>query len=226
MPRRKRSPPLSEQRVLDAALAIVDVEGLDALSMRRLGASLGVDPMAVYHYVPGKQELLRRLAERAFSGVQVPEAGGDWRSRLRAWADAYRQAALAHPNLALQALADPQVVMAAAVRVSEGLYQLLEDAGLGPAHVIATASLLVDYLNGSLLASLPGTTVSGPPATSDGGPTTLTEELERHPGDAFPVQRRILAAAGEPAVDDLTPALDVIIAGVEALAASDWGASQ
>lgn len=55
--------PLSRERIIDTALALVDANGLEALSMRRLGAELGMDPMAAYYYVPSKAALLDAVVE-------------------------------------------------------------------------------------------------------------------------------------------------------------------
>ena len=65
---------LTRRRILDAALALVDSEGLKALSMRRLGAALGVEAMSLYHHFPSKEELLDGLVATVLSEVPLPEA--------------------------------------------------------------------------------------------------------------------------------------------------------
>ena len=59
------------ERVVETALALVDRDGLDRLSMRRLGAELGVDPMAVYHYIPNKAALLDGLTEAVMNELGI-----------------------------------------------------------------------------------------------------------------------------------------------------------
>ncbi|MEX1277682.1 MAG: helix-turn-helix domain-containing protein, partial [Chloroflexota bacterium] len=66
---------LDRRRVLEAALTVVDREGLEALSMRRLGSELGVDPMAIYHHVDGKERLYDGIAELLWEEVARPEPG-------------------------------------------------------------------------------------------------------------------------------------------------------
>jgi TetR/AcrR family transcriptional regulator, tetracycline repressor protein len=61
--------------ILDAALDLIDADGIDAFSMRRLGAHLGVDPMAVYHHIGGKRAIVLALVERVFAGFAVPTPG-------------------------------------------------------------------------------------------------------------------------------------------------------
>ncbi|MGB4271591.1 MAG: TetR/AcrR family transcriptional regulator C-terminal domain-containing protein [Propionicimonas sp.] len=80
--------PLSRERVLAAAMALADVEGLSALTMRRLAADLGVEAMSLYHHVPGKELLLDGLAEAVIAEISnavAVEAGidDDWRTSLR-----------------------------------------------------------------------------------------------------------------------------------------------
>ncbi len=57
--------PLTRGRILKMALSLVDEHGMEALSMRRLAKELGVDPMAIYHHVPGKRALLTGLIEES-----------------------------------------------------------------------------------------------------------------------------------------------------------------
>ena len=70
-PRKKDAEPLARERIVEAAMKIIDAEGLDALSMRRLGAELGVNPMAAYHYVPNKAALYDLVLEAVMAGVDT-----------------------------------------------------------------------------------------------------------------------------------------------------------
>jgi len=78
-PRRKRGPstPLTKGRILSAALELVDREGLEALSMRRLGKELGVDPMAVYYHVPNKSALYDGIMDVVLGGLAEMEIEPD-----------------------------------------------------------------------------------------------------------------------------------------------------
>ena len=73
---------LSRERILRAALSLVDAEGIDALSMRKLGALLGVEAMSLYRYVPSKAALLDALHERLLSELP-PQTASGWREALR-----------------------------------------------------------------------------------------------------------------------------------------------
>ncbi|WP_055601450.1 TetR/AcrR family transcriptional regulator C-terminal domain-containing protein [Streptomyces aureus] len=90
---------LTRAAVLEAALRLVDQEGLDALSMRRLGAELGVEAMTVYHHVPNKSALLDGVIEQVVAEAVPPEFGAaTWREDLSAYAHALVAALGAHPN--------------------------------------------------------------------------------------------------------------------------------
>jgi TetR/AcrR family tetracycline transcriptional repressor len=97
MPIRRR---LDRRQVLEAALALVDRDGLEALNMRRLGTELGVDPMAVYHYVESKERLLDGIAELLWEEVARPPAGADPVAALRTLARSLRDLFRHHPAAA------------------------------------------------------------------------------------------------------------------------------
>lgn len=140
--------------MVEAALKLVDEHGLDALSMRRLGAELGVDPMAIYYHVPGKRALLIALVESVFAHFPPAEPANDWQQQLRTWARTYRGLALRHPKLVLAVVGDPQAVAVAAGHAGPSLQAAIAAAGLSPADVTAAADLTVDYVNGFVLGEV------------------------------------------------------------------------
>jgi TetR/AcrR family tetracycline transcriptional repressor len=148
--------PLTPERIDAAALALVDEGGMAALSMRKLGAALGVDPMAIYHHVPNKQELFHRLVRRVFAAMPAPDPTGAWDDRVRAWAHAYRMVVAAHPALVLTVVTDQAAVAVAAAAATEELHAALASAGLDDAEVDLCADVVVDHANGAVLACAPG----------------------------------------------------------------------
>jgi len=76
-------PKLSLDAIIDAAVEIADAEGLDALSMRRIGQELGVGTMSLYRYVPGKEELLDLMLERVNAPGENEHLGDDWRTAMQ-----------------------------------------------------------------------------------------------------------------------------------------------
>lgn len=198
--------------ILRSALRLVDEEGMGALSMRRLARELGVDPMAIYHHVPGKEALVAGLVEAVFSemGGAAPEDGG-WRERVRGFARAYRELARAHPNLVLELVTDPGGAAAATLEATEALYEALAASGLAAHDVVRAADLVVDYVNGLVLAEV---------ASPLGGLDDRREMLERlveRPAEKTPTMARVLGElAGEDLPVDFEFGLDVILAGLDA----------
>jgi AcrR family transcriptional regulator len=86
---------------VEAALALIDEAGLSALSMRKLGARLGVEAMTLYHYVPNKDALLDLVVERVAMSAAAAGAStsADWRDRLAHFARRYRAQLIAHPKV-------------------------------------------------------------------------------------------------------------------------------
>lgn len=100
MTRRRRERPLTRDEVLDAALGIVDSEGLPALTMRRLAAAVGVEAMSLYYHVPHKEALLDGVVDRMRSEMRLPETEpDDWADGLAAIFVEYRRVLTAHPNM-------------------------------------------------------------------------------------------------------------------------------
>jgi AcrR family transcriptional regulator len=92
--------PLTRQRVADAALTFIDAHGLEGLSMRKLGAELGVEAMSLYNHVANKADLLDAVAETLYRDVLAAygEPSGDWKVHARALCHAYVAVAAAHPR--------------------------------------------------------------------------------------------------------------------------------
>jgi AcrR family transcriptional regulator len=89
--------PLTPDRIVQAALAIADAEGLEALTMRRLALELGVAPMAAYAHFGDKRALLAAVVDAVMGEIELPEADGRWRKPIRRMALSFRGALLAHP---------------------------------------------------------------------------------------------------------------------------------
>src|SRR5512143_1930545 len=90
---------LSRERIVEAALALVEKEGLEGLSMRNLGRLLGCEAMSLYHFFPSKQHLTDALVEHAIGSVEFPEASLPALERLHAVCHAYRRMARRHARL-------------------------------------------------------------------------------------------------------------------------------
>ncbi|MFC5747816.1 TetR/AcrR family transcriptional regulator [Actinomadura rugatobispora] len=114
-PRRGPRPRLTVEEIVRAAIEIADAEGLDALSMRRIAESLGVAPMSIYTYVPGKSELIDLMLDRAIGELAPPadaaaggaEWAGEWRDRLERMAREHWDLYHRHPWMLQVSLGRP-----------------------------------------------------------------------------------------------------------------------
>lgn len=205
---------LTRERILAAALRLVDEQGVEALSMRRLAAALAVDPMAIYHYLPNKRAILAGLIELVFAEWPVPLiASPDWQEGVRDFARAYHRLTRAHPNLTLYLVTEAEFGAAAALAATESLYAALEGAGLAPGIIVRAADLIVDYLNGFALAESSGR--FGQP----GERRELLTRLNEAPPGQFPTLRQVLAALPDAELAaNFEASLDLILAGLAVLA--------
>jgi len=151
--RRRGAPanPLQRGLIVAAALQLVDREGLKALSMRRLGAELGVDPMAVYYHLPNKQALLDAIVEAVMGSIDlsVDDPSKPVEERILTAAHAYRDVLLAHAN-ALPILLAHGPVTPVAMRPVELLIGILRDAGLPPAEALMGMDVIAGAVRGAV----------------------------------------------------------------------------
>jgi len=89
--------PLTRERVLRAAVDLVDQSEIASFTMRKLGNALGVEAMSLYNHVANKQELLDGMVDLVFSEIELPATGTDWRTAMRKRAVSARQVLARHP---------------------------------------------------------------------------------------------------------------------------------
>ena len=137
---------LEPDPVVRTALALLDRDGLDAFSMRRLAAELGVSSMAAYYHFPSKASLLAEVYQHAFSERPVPEPGGPWLEEALALAHWIRDGFLAHP-VAVTLRNHVPWPTPGSVQIAERWLDVLrragfEDAGLARAYHTVVAAIL------------------------------------------------------------------------------------
>jgi len=93
----RRRAPLSRERVLRAAVKLADRDGIESLSMRKLGQELGVEAMSLYNHVSNKEEILDGLVDAVFAEIELPTPGVDWAEAMRRRAVSAREALKRHP---------------------------------------------------------------------------------------------------------------------------------
>ena len=89
--------PLNRERVLGAAVALADEDGIASLSMRRLAQELGVEPMSLYNHIDNKEDILDGIVDLVVEEIVEPSSEADWKTAMRQKAMSARQALLRHP---------------------------------------------------------------------------------------------------------------------------------
>jgi len=205
--------PLNRQRVLEAAVRLVDRDGLSALSMRRLGAELGVEAMSLYNHVPNKAALLDGIVELMLREVrrQPSDGGADWAERLRAAARSYYRLAHAHPHI-FPLVAMRPLNTIDAWRLVEGGVALGRAAGFDAEEALYAVRTCASYAAGYALNQIARDTQY----TAD-QPADSRLDITKLPPDAFPNLASV-APYYAPAYRDIEFefGLDAILTGLRA----------
>ncbi len=148
--------PLSQERILQAALAFADANGIESLSMRKLGEAVGVEAMSLYNHVPSKGDLLDGLIDLVFSEIELPRSADDWRTAMRQRAIAVR-AALKRHRWAIGLMESRTSPGPATLRHHDAVLGCLRQAGFPIALAAHAYAALDSYIYGFALqeASLP-----------------------------------------------------------------------
>jgi AcrR family transcriptional regulator len=150
---RPRQAMLTRQRIVEVASALVDAEGLDAVSTRRLAAELGVRGPSLYNHFTSKDEILEAVADAVTATIDLSYwETHDWREGLRLWAHAYHAALAAHPNI-VPVLARGPNRRPAALAMADTVYGALIRAGWPPARATHIGALLRYLITGAALGS-------------------------------------------------------------------------
>ena len=196
--RRGRPAKLSRQAILAAALELLDREGADALTMRRLGSELGVEAMSLYRHVQDRDELLEGLADFLATELEPRRGEVEWPDALRTFAGELRALARRHPAafslVGMRVLATPYVL-----RPIEEVLASLRSGGFTPARAILAYRLVSSYARGYALAELSGFAIEVAPDA----PLPAVRALGRR-------------LASEPTESSFRAGLETIIAGLRA----------
>ncbi|MDT3397501.1 TetR/AcrR family transcriptional regulator [Streptomyces sp. B1866] len=162
---RPRKPLLSRERIVAAALALVDAEGLQAVSTRRLAAELGVSGPSLYNHFTTKDDILDAVADTVVAQVDVSvfHDGTDWRAALLAWGRSYRAALAAHPHI-VPFLAQGPGRRPAGLRMADAVFGGMVAAGWPPAYATRIGALMRYFVAGSALGSFARGFVDDPAA--------------------------------------------------------------
>jgi AcrR family transcriptional regulator len=169
-PPRRGRPPKGEERlsraaIVEAALAVIDAQGLDSVGMRSVAAQLGVDAKSLYNHVDGKEGLLDAVAEHVLASIRNPALTGVLVDDLRAIAHAFRDAALARP-LAATLVLTRQLSSLAGLAPVEAVLSVLRRAGCPPAESVHLLRTLLATSIGTILREAQAGPTFGASATA------------------------------------------------------------
>lgn len=224
-PPTSRPAALTREQVLVAALEIIDQDGVDALTMRRLGQALDRNPMGIYRHAADKDALLDGVVEHVLSELVVSDESGrdeedgdtdgDWETALRRTAHAFRRIGLAHPNavplLVTRSVTGPLALRPlGTLRPLEELLEVFIGAGFDPHGALHAARLFTGFLYGHIQDELQQE-VPDPDETDD----LLRLGLHRLPITQFPRLRSLTTVlATYDGAAELDEGLDIVIAGL------------
>jgi len=127
----QRRVPLTRDRILRAAIQIADTEGLEALTMRRLGQELGVQAMSLYNHVANKDDLYQGIVDLAMNEIEPPSPDADWKTALRDTAISAHRAFVRHPWACSLHMETPRI-NDERMEWMEGVLRTLREAGFTP----------------------------------------------------------------------------------------------
>jgi AcrR family transcriptional regulator len=141
---------LSRDEIVDAAIAVADAEGPDAVSMRRIAQVLRAGTMSLYWHVGGKEHLISLMRDALAAEIEVPPPSGDWRAGLRAFAVSSRDSLLRH-RWVIDYLNSGPAFGPNMLRVFDRVLALLDDLHLDSATAANVVQVVTTYVSGTVL---------------------------------------------------------------------------
>ncbi|MET4226730.1 TetR/AcrR family transcriptional regulator [Oerskovia enterophila] len=216
-PTRGRKARLTLAEVVEAGTAVAQEVGLEALSMRRVAARLGVGAMSLYTYVPGRTELVDLMIDRAFGELDLPTADAPWREGLSRYAREVWHLYQRHPWI-LQTNMWRLPLSPHVLDAQEAGLRTLVDTGLSAERVVEILGLVDAFVRGLARAAVAETVENDASGmSSDEYWTSMSSfwadwfDVER-----YPVMTRIWEAGGfDTPTDPFDASLDRLLDGVE-----------
>jgi AcrR family transcriptional regulator len=205
---------LSRERIISSAIALIDTEGVTALTMRRLGAALDVEAMSLYRYVNGREDLLEAVVDALVDTIEVPtgsqlQPADGWQAFLQMLAHDVRRLALEHPAafplIATRHPAAPWLrPPLRSLRVVEAFLDGLRSRGFSDRQAVAAYRTFTSFLLGHLLleAAMQGAEMSPAEEPLDEGDADLPNRDQELDLDEFPTLGRLRAPLTEDHTDE------------------------
>lgn len=206
--------PVTRHRLLAAAIAVADEQGVGALTMRKVADRLGVETMSLYHHVRAKAEVLDGMVDTVFDEIDRPDQGADWRVAVRERAISMRDTLRRHPWAVglMESRANPGP---ATLRHHDSAIGVLRDAGFSLVMTAHTVSVVDSYVYGFVLQEI-NLPFDGPAELE-----TVAADIQRTmPTDEYPhLTAFITEHALQPGyayADEFTYGLDLILESLTA----------
>jgi AcrR family transcriptional regulator len=143
---------LTRDRVIDAALRIMDAEGVEAVTMRRVAREVGVEAMSLYNHVTDKEDLLDGICGRVMADFRFPDEEGDWVTTTRHGASEWRRMLKSHPNvLALFAERQKPMTDLDALMPMEFALRTIGRAGMTEREAVQVFNVMGGYIMGFVM---------------------------------------------------------------------------
>jgi AcrR family transcriptional regulator len=207
--------PLTRERIFEAAVALADERGVEALTMRGLGEELGVEAMSLYHYVANKDELLDGMVEVVFSEIELPTTDVDWKEAMRRRAISTREAVARH-RWAVGLMQSRTSPGPANLRLHNAVLGCLREAGFSVENAVHAYSAQDAYIYGFAFQE------KILPVDTSGELAEAAESVRRqfsaegYPHLAETITERI-TKSGYDFADEFEFGLDLILDGLEGL---------
>jgi AcrR family transcriptional regulator len=207
--------PLTRARIVDAALHLMDTEGLEAVTMRRVAREVGVEAMSLYHHVEDKEDLLDGICERVMAAFEFPARTDDWAEDCRRGARAWRDLLKKHPNV-MRLFAEQRgpVRSIDSMRPTEYALRLLRQGGLSDRDTAQAFHAFGGYIQGFVMMEL-GSITGG----ADEEHIKMNAELGARLPDEFGALQAVSPYFAECSADEQFEfGLDLLIRGLQARA--------
>lgn len=210
----RRSTNLNRSEIVAQAVSLADSGGIEKLSMRRLGETLGVEAMSLYHHVPNKTSLLDEMVDSVFAEIELPSGG--WRSGLGNRARSQRAALHRHP-WALPLLESRSTPGLANLRHHDAVLGYLRGAGFSVRAAGHAYALLDAFVYGFVVQE------QALPFDAESAPAMASSMLEAQAAEGFPhleeFMREVVASGGYDFADEFGIGLDLVLDTVASLRA-------
>lgn len=214
----KARTPLTRPRALEAAVALADADGIEAVSMRKLAQALGVEAMSLYYHVPNKDDILDGMVDLVFSEIQVPSLDDPWRSAMRDRALSVRKTLSQHP-WALGIMESRTSPGPATLNHHNAVLGCLRQSGFSIPMAAHAFSLMDSYIYGFVLQEV---NLPFDESTSAAELETLIESmLNSFPADEYPYLLELttehILRPGYSYADEFSFGIDLVLDGLEKL---------